>query len=111
MLSAYLLVFLLNMVLEIPVALLVLRKACPLGMALLACIAGNALTHPAIHFGLPLILSTASRPTFIIIAECLVLATETLLYLLISKPSPRILALAAAAGANLLTYVVGLLFF
>jgi hypothetical protein len=107
----YALVFLLNMALEIPVALLVLRKACPAGRTLLACVIGNALTHPSIHFLLPLVLSTASRPLYTVVAETFVLLTETVLYLAIAMPRPRVLAVAAAAGANLLTYVVGLIFF
>lgn len=109
MILAYLLVFALNLALEMPVALLVLRGRAEPWRIIVACVAGNVLTHPTIHFALPHVLDPGARPLFTIVAEGFVLLVESLVYLAVARPSSGVLALAAAAGSNLLSYAVGLL--
>jgi len=107
----YAAIFAVNLAIETIVCLLVLRKACSVKRSLLACAIGNAVTHPGIHFLLPLIVSAAEWPSFIVIAESIALIVEALVYLAIATPKPRTLALAASAGANLASFTAGLLLF
>jgi hypothetical protein len=106
--GAYLLALGLTLVIEVPVALLVLRRRgwrAVLPAALLA----NLISHPLLHFALPRVLSPADRGTFLLVGELGVFVLEALVYLLVARPRPRAMAVVAAALANAASYAVGLL--
>jgi hypothetical protein len=98
----------LTIAIELPLALLVLRRL-PRWRVALAALAGNLVTHPLLHFALPRVLDPADRGRFILIGEVAVFVVETLLYLAIARPRPRRLAIAASAIANAGSYAFGLL--
>lgn len=105
----YALVFALNLAIELVVALAIMARTCGYGRTAISCLVGNAVTHPAIHLLLPLVIAPSRWTLFLVAAETMALTVEAVVYLGIAKPRPRILALAAAAGANLASYTAGLL--
>ena len=107
MLIAYLQTLLVTIVIEIPLALLVLWKYADWKWIVSAALLGNLLSHPLLHFVLPRYLSDLS--SIILWGEIGVLVLESLIYALVARPKPRAWALSAAALANGVTYFVGVL--
>jgi hypothetical protein len=97
--TAYLIGLALTLAVELPVALLVLRRQGK-KRALLAGLLANLISHPLLHFALPLLVSPAARGQFILVGELAVFVFEALVYLAVARPRPWVLAVAAAALAN-----------
>ena len=108
--KSYLLVLLLNMAIEVPLVMLFLRHRGWKRVVPVAVLA-NLLTHPALHFVLPLLISTSELGRFILVGELGVFVFESAVYLLLVRPRPWPLAVAAAAAANAASYAVGLVIF
>jgi len=106
--TAYLIGLALTLAVELPVALLVLRRQ-GLKKALLAGLIANLVSHPLLHFALPHLISPAARGQFILVGELGVFVLEALIYLAVVRPRPWALALAAAALSNAASYALGLL--
>ncbi|MBW2736577.1 MAG: hypothetical protein JRH20_29670, partial [Deltaproteobacteria bacterium] len=105
--TGYLAALALTLALELPVALLILRKN--RARVLLAGLVGNGLSHPALHFLLPMVIVPQAAPgPFILVGELSVFAFEALLYVAMVRPQPWTLAVVAAAAANALSFGVGL---
>jgi hypothetical protein len=108
---AYLEAFSLTILVESGAALVILRKKSRFDRIIISALCGNVLSHPLIHFVLPHLISPRQSGLFILVSEIFAFAVETLCYLFIARPSPRIYSVAASAGANLLSYAVGLMIF
>lgn len=105
--SGYAAIFAINLALELPVAWLLLRRHAP-GLSILAAgVAGNALTHPLLHFGFPRWLGHLGLA--VLVGEIVALTVEAGLYALMLRPRPRSRALLASAGANFVSLGVGAL--
>jgi len=100
----------LTLAVEAPVVLLCLRSS-PWKRVLAALLVANLLSHPALHFLLPRLISMQQVGVFILVGEGAVFVLEALVYLLVVRPRTAALAVAAAAGANAASYLVGLLLF
>lgn len=107
-LLAYLGALGLTLALEIPVVAWVLRRS-PWQRILPAVVVANLLSHPALHFALPLILPPHPKGPFVLVGELLVFAFEAALFAAWVRPRPWPLALAASAAANLASFAAGLL--
>jgi len=108
MVTTYLLALGLTLVVEIPVALLVLHRR-GWRVVLLAAVVANLISHPLLHFALPRLLSPANRGLFLLVGELGVFVLEALVYLVVARPRPRAMAVVAAALANLVSYALGML--
>ena len=106
MLATYLRALGLTLAVELPIVLLILRGA-PRGRVLAAFFAGNLATHLTIHFLLPR--AHLGPAAFYAVAEALAMVAEAALYSAAIRPRSPWLAVAAAAGANGASYVLGLL--
>jgi hypothetical protein len=107
-LAIYLLALGLTLAVEVPLALLVLRRQ-GWKRVLPAALLANLISHPLLHFALPRVLSPADRVTFLLVGELGVFALEVIVYLLVVRPRPWLLAVGAAALANAASYALGLL--
>jgi len=106
----YLPVLCLTISIELPVAWFFLRHQ-QRRRVVLAAIVGNCITHPALHFLLPLVLSPEDKGLFLLVGELLVLAVEIIVYRTIVPKTSWALAIATAAAANALSYGIGVVFF
>lgn len=106
MTAGYLAALGLTLVIEIPLALWVLRGA-GWRRILVAVLVGNLLTHPAIHFGLFRL--GMSPPAFEAVAEALAFGVEAGIYWAVCRPPSAWDAVLASALANGVSYGVGLI--
>ncbi len=104
---SYALSLLLTVTLEVPVVCLVLRRV-PWRRSLACALAANLVSHPAIHFLMPRLVPVDPLGRFLLVAEVLVLLFEAAVYVLVARPRPWVLGLAASAAANLVSFAVGL---
>ncbi|MBN1945733.1 MAG: hypothetical protein JW797_08645 [Bradymonadales bacterium] len=99
---------LLTLSIEVPIALGLLLR-CARGRVLVAAVGGNLVSHPLLHFGLPILLAPSHPGPFLLVGELGVLLLEAGLYLCIVRPRPWTLALVTSSAANLASYLVGYL--
>jgi hypothetical protein len=104
--AGYLTALTLTLAIEIPLVLLVLRRA-PHRRVVFVAVVGNLFTHLGVHF-----LLTAFHlplPAFEVVAECFAFAIEAAIYAAATRPLSPWYAVAASALANGGSYVLGLL--
>ena len=107
---SYATALLLTVVVELPVVWLLLRQE-SWKKVLPAALVGNLITHPAMHFLLPLVLSSVSLGLFLLVGELAVFSLEVVVYLAWVRPKPWPRAVAASAASNAASFGLGLVIF
>lgn len=98
--------FAVTLAVEAALLLALFARTRGVGRTIAAAALGNAVTHPVVWFVLPHLLPTYA--SYLIVAEAWAVLGEAPVLLVLLRPRPRSLALAASAAANLASYVVGL---
>jgi len=105
---SYIWALIITVVVEVPVVWLLLRRQ-GWPRVLPAALVANGLTHPALHFLLPRVLSPHPLARFVIVGELSVFVVEAAILLAWVRPRPWPLAIAASAAANASSFAMGLL--
>jgi len=106
----YILALSLSLLIETPIAYLLLRRYGRVRNIIAAAVVGTLVTHLFIHFYMIRTLHLHGLKLHIL-AESLAVAIEAIIYLAIVRPRKKIFSLYASLAANAASYIAGLFIF
>lgn len=105
--SAWLIAFLITLVVEVPIAAVLLRRSQPSGWRLIVLLVfANLATHPAVWFIFPQ-LFYVSTPSFVIASEAWAVAAEAVFYMVALSGTSLGRAIVTALVANGASFLLG----